>query len=157
MDISYLAGGLIDYVDGVAVECGYQGSERAARNAERVLRNFLGETGALDTLSDAGTPELYRVFDAVEGADYEFLGENFVRVEEGEVFARKEDDEATELRADRPFYPVLMSTDGYDEMVGFRAERVGKLDELKSTVSLAPVPGRPVSRSMTPFGMGTPS
>ncbi|MCO8243062.1 succinylglutamate desuccinylase/aspartoacylase family protein [Haladaptatus sp. AB643] len=129
VDISYLAGGLIDYVDGVAVECGYRGSERAERNAERVLRNFLGEMDALDTLSDDGSPELYRVFDAVEGANYEFVGENFVRVAEGEVFARREDDRASELRADRPFYPVLMSTDGYDEMVGFRAERVGKLVE----------------------------
>ncbi len=129
VDISYLAGGLIDYVDGVAVECGLQGSDQAARNAERILRNFLGEMGALDTLSESATSELYRVFDAVEGANYEFVGENFVRVEKDEVFARKKGKDASELRADRPFYPVLMSTDGYDEMVGFRAERVGKLDE----------------------------
>ncbi|WP_423744072.1 succinylglutamate desuccinylase/aspartoacylase family protein (plasmid) [Haladaptatus sp. SPP-AMP-3] len=133
VDISYVAGGLIDHVDGVAVECGLRGTERAERNAERVLRNFLGETGAVDTLSESGDPELYRIFDAVEGADYEFLGENFVRVEEGEVFARKrgtegKGTEGNELRADRPFYPVLMSTDGYDEMVGFRAERVGTLE-----------------------------
>ncbi|EFW94135.1 Succinylglutamate desuccinylase / Aspartoacylase family protein [Haladaptatus paucihalophilus DX253] len=133
VDISYVAGGLIDHVDGVAVECGLRGTERAERNAERVLRNFLGETGAVDALSESGDPELYRIFDAVEGADYEFVGENFVRVEEGEVFARKRGTGDTgspgnELRADRPFYPVLMSTDGYDEMVGFRAERVGTLE-----------------------------
>lgn len=128
VDISYVAGGLIDYVDGVAVECGYRGTERAERNAERIVRNFLGETGVVDTLSHTGKPELYRIFDAVEGIGYEFVGENFVRVEEGEVFARTEGDEATELRADRPFYPVLMSTDGYDGMVGFRAERVGEVD-----------------------------
>ncbi|WP_227374916.1 succinylglutamate desuccinylase/aspartoacylase domain-containing protein [Haladaptatus halobius] len=124
VDISYVAGGLVDHVDGVAVECGLRGTERAARNAERVLRNALGSMGALDALSEEGTPELYRVFDAVMGRDYEFVGENFVRVEEGAVFARTVGEE---LRADRPFYPVLMSTDGYDEMVGFRAERVGKL------------------------------
>jgi hypothetical protein len=124
VDISYVAGGLVDHVDGVAVECGLRGTERAARNAERVLRNALGSMGALDALSEEGTPELYRVFDAVMGRDYEFVGENFVRVEEGAVFARTVGEE---LRADRPFYPVLMSTDGYDEMVGFRAEKVGKL------------------------------
>ncbi|WP_458185651.1 succinylglutamate desuccinylase [Haladaptatus sp. NG-WS-4] len=124
VDISYVAGGLVDHVEGVAVECGLHGSERAAANAEHVLRNFLGATGALDTLSETGTPELYRVFDAVTGRDYEFVGENFVRVENGAVFARIDGET---LRADRPFYPVLMSTDGYDDLVGFRAERVGKL------------------------------
>lgn len=124
VDVSYIAGGLIDYVDGVAVECGLRGSERADRNAERVLRNFLGEMGAVDTLSDAGDPELYRIFAVVEGGDYEFVGENFVRVEAGETFARKNGEER---RAERAFYPVLMSTDGYEDILGFQAERVGKL------------------------------
>jgi hypothetical protein len=127
VDISYVVGGLIDYVDGVAVECGLRGTERAERNAERILRNFLGETGAIDALSDGGDPELYRIFDAVGDGDYEFIGENFVRVEEGEVFAREEGEGGTDLRADRAFYPVLMSTDGYEDMIGFRAERVGTL------------------------------
>ncbi len=124
VDISYVAGGLIDHVDGVAVECGIRGTERADRNAERVLRNFLGATGALDALSEESIPERYRVFGVVEGRGYEFVGENFVRVESGELFARKEGEE---LRADQPFYPVLMSTDGYEDIIGFQAERVGKL------------------------------
>ncbi|WP_458209666.1 succinylglutamate desuccinylase [Haladaptatus sp. NG-SE-30] len=124
VDISYVAGGLIDHVDGVAVECGLHGTDRAARNAERVLRNVLGATGALDTFREEGTPELYRIFDSVQGEGYKFVGENFVRVDEETVFARKDGEE---LRADRPFYPVLMSTEGYGDMIGFRAERVGKL------------------------------
>ncbi|WP_435155190.1 succinylglutamate desuccinylase [Haladaptatus sp. DFWS20] len=127
VDVSYIAGGLIDHVDGVAVECGLRGTEQAERNAERILRNFLGVMGALDTLSEAGDPELYRIFDVVEGAGYEFVGENFVRVETGTVFARRDDEE---LRADQSFYPVLMSTDGYKDILGFQAERVGKLSDV---------------------------
>ncbi|GAA0226978.1 succinylglutamate desuccinylase/aspartoacylase family protein [Haladaptatus pallidirubidus] len=124
VDVSYIAGGLIDHVDGVAVECGLRGTKRAGENAERVLRNFLGEMDAVDTLSDASDPELYRIFDVVEGTGYDFVGENFVRVEVGEPFARKNGEER---RAERAFYPVLMSTNGYEEILGFQAERVGKL------------------------------
>ncbi|WP_266078563.1 M14 family metallopeptidase [Haladaptatus caseinilyticus] len=124
VDVSYIAGGLIDQSNGVAVECGFRGTRRAERNAERVLRNFLGVMGALDTLSEEGDPELYRIFDVVEGSGYEFIGENFVRVETGETFARRDGEV---LRAERPFYPILMSTDGYEDILGFQAERVGKL------------------------------
>jgi hypothetical protein len=44
------------------------------------------------------------------------------------VFAHRDDES---LRADEPFYPVLMSTAGYDDMVGFKAERVGRLSEIE--------------------------
>jgi predicted deacylase len=128
VDIGHVSGGLIGQVDGVAVECGYVGTATAERNAERILRNFLGATGALDVPADESDPDVYRVTGAVEGRDFEFVGQNFERVPAGEVFAHR-DDEA--LRADDAFYPVLMSTGGYDEMVGFQAERVGRLSEIE--------------------------
>jgi len=128
VDIDLVPGGLIGQVDGVAVECGYVGTETAARNAERVLRNFLGVTGALDVPAEESDPDVYRVTDVVDGDDFEFVGLNFEEVPEGEVFAHSDDES---LRADDPFYPVLMSTEGYDEMVGFKAERVGRLSEIE--------------------------
>jgi len=128
VDIGHVSGGLIGEVDGVAVECGYVGTATAARNAERVLRNFLGVTGALDVPAEESDPDVYRVTDVVEGRDFEFVGQNFQQVPEGTVFAHRDDES---LRADEPFYPVLMSTGGYDEMIGFKAERVGRLSNVK--------------------------
>ncbi|RBI63690.1 succinylglutamate desuccinylase [halophilic archaeon] len=127
VDIGHIPGGLISHVAGVAVECGYVGTATAERNAERVLRNFLGATGALDVPFDESDPEVYRVMGVAAGREYEFVGRNFERVEAGETFASRDGDE---LQADEPFYPVLMSTEGYDEMVGFCAERLGRLSEV---------------------------
>jgi hypothetical protein len=48
-------GRLIEYPHTVEVECGYQGSTRAAENAVELVRGFLRATGALPI---EGTPEL---------------------------------------------------------------------------------------------------
>ncbi|NHN41434.1 succinylglutamate desuccinylase [Halorubellus sp. JP-L1] len=135
VDVRTEAGGLASHVDGVAVECGRKGSEAAVDTAERVLRNVLAAAG-LTAVGDgelagerAGTvdPTVFEVFDRVDGRGYEFLGENFHEVPAGTAFARRGDEE---LVADEPFYPVLMSTDGYEASVGFRARRLGPLSSL---------------------------
>ena len=56
------------------------------------------------------------------GDEYEVLVENFTCVEAGEVFARADGEELT---AGESFYPVLLSADGYEEIFGYTAERVG--------------------------------
>lgn len=124
-------GGLVSTIGGVVVEVGPAGSERATDQADRVLRTFLVNRGVLEPVTafeDEPVPDpdpvLYRMHDVVEGADYEVPVENFERVDEGEVFARRDGDQ---LRADDPFWPVLMSTDGYDDLVGFTARKVGPL------------------------------
>ncbi|MFC6955222.1 succinylglutamate desuccinylase/aspartoacylase domain-containing protein [Halorubellus litoreus] len=127
VDIRTEAGGLTSHVDGVAVECGLKGTETAVDNAERVVRNALATAGVLDGDGVVADPTVFEVTDRVDGTGYEFLGENFVAVPAGTPFARRGDDE---LVADDPFYPVLMSTDGYDDSVGFRARRRGPLSEL---------------------------
>ncbi len=50
--------------------------------------------------------------------DWTFTAENFELVEEGEVYAVRGDEE---LRADEPFYPALMLTEGYSGILGYRA------------------------------------
>jgi hypothetical protein len=125
VDISHVDGGLEAFVDGVAVECGLMGTDAAARTALEVLEQFLVSRDALPgTLPTVG-PDLFCVFDRVSGPDLSFLGANFERVDAGEAFARRPDGDL--VRADEPFYPVLMSTEGYDDMLGFRALRVGTL------------------------------
>lgn len=127
VDIRLEHGGLTAQVDGIAVECGLKGTEAAVDNAERVIRNVLATAGVLDDDGVAADPTVFEVVDRVDGSGYEFLGENFVAVPAGTPFARRGDDE---LVADDPFYPVLMSTDGYEDSVGFRARRLGPLSEL---------------------------
>lgn len=124
VDIGYVSRGMIGYVGGVAIECGLLGSEAAVENAYDVIENFLAAVGAIEGEYDYSDPDLYSVFNEVAGSGYEFVGENFELVRKGQVFARKGE---SGLVADQDFYPVLMSTHGYDETVGFQAEKLGKL------------------------------
>lgn len=120
VDMSRYDGGVTQDVTGVAVECGYYDDEDAATMAHRLLLHFLGAEGLIDHDYTLSSPTLYEVFGDAEGSGYTFLAENFRRVEEGEVFAKKN---GVERRADAPFYPVLMSTHGYPHRIGFKARR----------------------------------
>ncbi|MFB6100920.1 MAG: succinylglutamate desuccinylase/aspartoacylase family protein [Candidatus Nanohalobium sp.] len=114
-------GCLSEYSNTVAVECGFQGSESAAENAFRVLKNFLAAHGVIDDDFREAEPEIFRVYDTVEKPEFEFTAVNFQKVEEGDVYARDRD---RVLRAEEDFYPVLMSSDGYEEILGHKAEKV---------------------------------
>lgn len=107
----------------VSVECGFQGSKQASEKAYKVLLNFLAASGVIERNYELSDPEIYSVFDTVEKPDYRFVAENFQKVEEGEVYARKGD---KTLNAERDFYPVLMSTNGYENILGHKAEKVDK-------------------------------
>lgn len=108
------------YLDAVSVETGPIGSEKAEENAYEVMLNFLSHFGAIEGKSPEGRPEIFQMYDVVDG-NYEFLAENFERVEEGEKFAEKDEEE---LGAEEPFYPILMSTDGYDGILGFKGKKL---------------------------------
>jgi len=127
VDVSYVAGGLISHVPGVAVECGLKGSPAAAENAIEILKRVLACTGVTDDECRESDPEVFEIVDVVEGGDWAFLGTNFERVDAGEVYARRDDER---LRAEESFYPVLMSTDGYEDVLGYRARRRGRVSEL---------------------------
>jgi predicted deacylase len=124
VDMSRLPGGVTRTVPGVAVECGYHDDEDAATTAHRILRHFLIVEGLLDGDATPSTPTLYEVTGEATGTGYTFLGNNFHRVAEGEVYARKN---GTARRADASFYPVLMSTHGYPNRIGFMAQRRGRV------------------------------
>ncbi|ELY85908.1 M14 family metallopeptidase [Natrinema altunense] len=129
---NFAEGRLFSAVDTVEVECGLQGSETAAQNADRLTRAFLTAVGALpgDTV-DRELP-VYRLTDVIrkEQADtYEVFVENFTPVEAGAPFAAADGDEQV---ADERFYPVLMSSNGYRDVFGYAAE---KLDVLETTTA----------------------
>lgn len=118
------SGSLENFVNSILVEVGPQGTQKAAVQAYEVLLNFLGNFNIIDYESEKTDAHIYRIFETVEGAGYEFLGSNFQKVNEGEKYAEINGED---IRADRDFYPVLMSTDGYEEMLGFKAEKIQEL------------------------------
>ena len=108
-------------IEGVAVECGTNGKEQTFERAEKTIIEFLGNHGAIDASISEVEHRVFEVYDVQEGEGYSFVGENFRKVEKGEVFARKND---VELRAEKDFYPVLMSDNGYPDKIGFKARRL---------------------------------
>lgn len=115
--------------DAIEVECGRQGSDRAADNAYEVVRAFLQATDVLPgTGVDREDPlpifELQRPVRKAVADHYEVFAENFRPVREGDAFAAADGDH---LRAREEFYPVLMSAEGYEELFGYAARKVGEL------------------------------
>ncbi|WP_280586480.1 succinylglutamate desuccinylase/aspartoacylase family protein [Halorubrum sp. Boch-26] len=133
---AFTEGRLIEHPHTLEVEAGLQGSDAAADNAYWLTRAFLTATGALpapgaDDVVDAGgrdDVEVFRLRDRIpkpEAEEYEVFARNFERVEVGEAFAAAGDEQ---LRADEPFYPVLLSPYGYRDQFGYVADRVGTIE-----------------------------
>ncbi len=122
VDVSCLGGGVTEDVTGVAVECGYYDDEDAATVAHRILLHFLAAEGLIDREAARSNPSVFEIVGEARGRGFTFVAENFRRVEAGEIFAKRNE---TVRRAEEAFVPVLMSTHGYDERIGFKARRVG--------------------------------
>lgn len=115
----------------IEIECGHQGSDRAAENAYQVAREFLGATGVLPEAAREPASELplYRLRKQVPkepAREYEVYANNFEHVPAGDVFATMGGED---IVAEEGFYPVLMSPYGYEDVFGYAAERVGSLGD----------------------------
>lgn len=105
----------------IEVECGRQGSERAAENAVRVVDAFLRATGVLEEPRERRDVPHFELFERIpkpDGTEYEVFAENFQQVAAGEAYA------ATDGRrhcAECPFVPVLLSANGYEDQFGYAA------------------------------------
>jgi predicted deacylase len=130
VDISYVDGGLEAVVDGVAVECSPMRTRAAAESARDILERFLTARGALPGSVDPVDPTVYRVDGVVDRGDLAFTGRNFQRVAAGDAFTVDTTGDDGEITAPEAFTPVLMATDGYDDMLGFQATNVGPLSKL---------------------------
>jgi predicted deacylase len=114
----------------VDIEAGYQGSDAAVDNAYDCLVAFLRTTGVLPGDPPAQDPGFYEVSEAIykePGREYEFRGENFERVDAGEVFATVDGEPLT---ADEAFWPVLMSSHGHDVLLGYRSTYHGPFSSM---------------------------
>lgn len=131
VDFTVVAGGRSVELPGfVDIEAGYQGSAEAVDNAYDCLRAFFRTTGVLPGDPPSPDPGFYEVTEPIykdPGKEYEFLGTNFERVDAGETFARVDGDP---LAAEEPFWPVLMSSDGHDVLLGYRSDYHGPLSSL---------------------------
>lgn len=122
VDMDYVDGGITRDLQGVVVECGYKDDQKAADHAYHMMKNFLAAQGVIDLEPETGAePEVYEVYGTGDGSGFRFVAENFQKVEKGEIYARKQGEEKV---AEEDFYPVLMSTDGYKDMIGFKARKV---------------------------------
>lgn len=137
--VDFIQGRLFAAVRTIEVECGLQGSDAAAAAALRLTLAYLramdvlapdvaadlAEEFGVAPLDDPGRAEIpvYRLTEQIPkipDADYEVLVDNFEHVEDGETFARSV---SGDLIADESFYPVLLSADGYESMLGYAARR----------------------------------
>lgn len=112
-------GNITEHTKGIVVEAGFQGTQQAVENAKGVIKNFLVLQRVIDGKARRSSPQLYEVMDRIEG-DWEFTAENFKKIDKGQIYALKGD---SELKATESFYPVLMSTNGYNGTLGYRAQR----------------------------------
>ncbi len=116
----------------IEVECGLQGSETAAENADRLTRAFLT---AVDVLpGDTVRTELpvYQLTDCIpkKRADqYEVFVDNFEQVDPGAAFAAADGEPRV---AEESFYPVLMSSYGYKDVFGYTAKKLEVVSEATS-------------------------
>lgn len=115
------AGSINEQVEGVTVEVGRQGMEEAVEMAYEILINFLAAEGVIDAEYEKSEQEFFEYYGTVENGDAEFKARNFELVEKGETFARKSSEA---IIAEEDFYPVLMSTNGYDSILGFKAKKM---------------------------------
>lgn len=123
---------IIAHADAVTVECGLKGRPSAVANAHSILRSFLSFYDVLPGAMDRPDPELFEMIGMVRKSgkgeqEYEFLAENFELVEEGEPFATEG---GTMMRATEPFYPILMSANGYDDVLGYKGQKIGSIREV---------------------------
>jgi predicted deacylase len=122
-------GRLIERRDVVEVECGLQGSDEAAENARSLCKEFLAAMGVLPgephTEREIPVFRMGRAVPKTHAERYEVFAQNFQRVAAGERFAAA-DGEA--LHAEEPFYPILMSAYGYEDVFGYAGELTGRLD-----------------------------
>ena len=105
---------------GIIVETGPQGTKEAANDSYKILKNFLKSKGVIDGDYGRSEPGIFRYIDTVKG-DWKFKAQNFKLVEKGKVYASRDGEE---LAADEDFYPVLMSTNGYEGKLGHKAKKI---------------------------------
>lgn len=111
----------------VSVEAGRQLTETATLNAGKIVKTFLQLTDALPGDPDPGNPDFYSLTEEVRKPrdvdEVQLLVDNFDRVQSGETYLKTQE---AEYVADESFRPVLMSETGYEDIFGYKGQKVGE-------------------------------
>jgi len=128
VEISFTPGCGINHYGGIEVEVGPRGTEEAVKQAEQILSTFLVNNDVIEGKASQSVPEVFEVTGEVDrpNGEWKFFGENFVEVQENEVYARSS--KGRKLETSESFYPVLMS-ESYENILGFKAVKNEKLTE----------------------------
>lgn len=117
------------HIDAIEVECGLQGTAQAAETAVGLVREFLRATGALAgplDMSERSRP-IFRLGPPLlkpPATEYTVCVPNFEEVAAGETYATCDE---MALVAEESFYPVLLSSDGYEHQFGYTADLIDRL------------------------------
>lgn len=128
IDMSFVEGGMGEELQVVSIELS-RTTQDQNQEAYKLLVNFLAAEGIIEEEHEQVEQEFFKVYDTEGEGNEEFLADNFEKVEKGEIYARKVSDEDSpeknheSIRAQEDFHPILMSTDGYDDMLGFKARK----------------------------------
>ncbi len=116
----------------VNVEVGPQGSDAAAADAYDCLLAYLRAMDALPGEAAPTSTTHYRVTDLLgkeASRTYTVAAENFERVPDGEVIARSLDGEHV-VRADGDVWPVLLSAEGHESILGYTASAARPIEDV---------------------------
>lgn len=119
----------------VEIEVGAQGSEEATLAAEHHARAFLRRVDALPGEPPTADPDYFHMAEPIPkppGTEYEVHVENFEHVPAGTAYATVDGQDQI---AEDPFYPILMSADGYPDIFGYKGNKIAdSLEGLPSTL-----------------------
>lgn len=109
----------------VEIELASEASERAVGAAEYQARAFLERVDALPGEPPVADPDFFHMDEPVsktaEGS-YELYVENFELVPAGTTYARVDGED---LVAEESFWPILMSEEGFPEILGYKGRKIG--------------------------------
>ncbi|WP_336344523.1 M14 family metallopeptidase [Halalkalicoccus ordinarius] len=118
----------------VEIELASEDSEEAAAAAEHQARAFLKRVDALPNEPPDADPDFFHMYEPVpkpSGTCYELYVENFERVPAGATYANVDGED---LIADEPFWPIMMSEHGSEDVFGYKGRKIGEsLEEVKET------------------------
>ena len=124
---NYATGGLIQYVDGISVECGLIDDCQSIVNSKDITQRILRYAGYLSGDEVWSDPIVYEVYDTISrpaGNTIEIIADNFSEVNVGDVVYKHAGEEVT---ASEKFWPVLLAAKGYNDILGFKSRRQGNL------------------------------
>ncbi|MFP8952195.1 succinylglutamate desuccinylase/aspartoacylase family protein [Natrialbaceae archaeon A-arb3/5] len=118
----------------VEIELTSTDSEEATEAAQFQTRAFLQRVDALPGEPPAADPDYFHMDEPVpkpDGESYELHVENFDRVSAGTTYATVDGEDLT---TDEPFFPILLSAEGAEDIFGYRGQKIGEsLEEVKET------------------------